>query len=359
MNLVASLHYDPSTAVTKATSALLAMTALDTTNLRLNFTVPPSGKVFVKIRGGAIHGATTFPMILVGVLESSTVRGRSVPMGGLLGTALATTFVPVEVEFIVTGLTPGASLNWDVAYGVETIVAATGWKYGGPNNTTANDAWGGISFQIWDAQPITQGAQLGVDTNGRVDVSKVLGATINALVSGRVDASVGAMANSVITAAAHAAGAIDANAIAADAIGSSELASSAVAEIVAAIWDELTSVGRVAGSYGQLLKDDINATISSRAAPGAAMALVVDAVDSVAVASSGANEIADALLDRASAVEGFTVRQILRLMAAAMFGKASGFPGGPVNYRDIADTKNRIQATVSSGNRSAVTLDAT
>lgn len=56
-----------------------------------------------------------------------------------------------------------------------------------------------------------------------------------ALVSGRIDASVGAMAADVVTAAAIATGAIDADAIAADAIGASELAADAVTEISAGI----------------------------------------------------------------------------------------------------------------------------
>ncbi len=37
------------------------------------------------------------------------------------------------------------------AYGVETLVASTGLKYGGPNNTTANDAFGAFQFEIWEA----------------------------------------------------------------------------------------------------------------------------------------------------------------------------------------------------------------
>lgn len=41
-----------------------------------------------------------------------------------------------------------------------------------------------------------------------------------------------------------------------------------VATIVAGVWDELTSVSRTAGSYGQLHKDNINATISSRSSHG-------------------------------------------------------------------------------------------
>jgi hypothetical protein len=125
------------------------MTAFDTTNLRLNFTVPASGKVMVRIMC-TVHGATTFPTILLGVLEGATVRGRQSPLGGLKTTAVATAMVTQEAVFLVSGLTPSASLNWDAAYGVETIIASTGIKYGGPNNATANDAFGGIAYEIWD-----------------------------------------------------------------------------------------------------------------------------------------------------------------------------------------------------------------
>lgn len=88
-------------------------------------------------------------------------------------------------------------------------------------------------------------------------------------------------------------------------------------------------------------------------------AVNTDAIDAVALAADAANEIADALLDRATAVEGYTPRQILRLFAAALIGKANGLATTTANYRDVADTKNRIVATVDAdGNRSAVTLDA-
>ena len=150
MALLAGTTYDPAVAVMKATTAAIAMTAIDTTNLRLTFTVPASGKVMVRLQG-TLHGATTFPQILLGVLEGSTVRGRLAPAGFLNGTAAATSFLTVEALFPVTGLTPSASLTWDAAYGVETLVAATGLKYGGPNNTTANDAFGGFVFEVWSA----------------------------------------------------------------------------------------------------------------------------------------------------------------------------------------------------------------
>lgn len=149
MACLGGICYDPATAVTKSTAALLAMTALDTTNLRITFTVPASGRVLVRL-AAVLHGAATFPQILLGVLEGSTVRGRSAPMlGG--GNLAATTLMKVESVVVIAGLTPSANLTWDAAYGVETLVASTGIKYGGPNNATANDAFGGFSFEIWEA----------------------------------------------------------------------------------------------------------------------------------------------------------------------------------------------------------------
>ena len=149
MSLLAAKLYDPAVAVTKSTAAALAMTAIDTTNLRVAFTAPANGMVLVRLVG-TLHGAITFPQILLGVLEGSTVRGRVVPRAAIGGTNLATSFVRAEALFVVPGLTPGASLTWDAAYGVETLVASTGLKYGGPNDTTANNAFGAFVFELWD-----------------------------------------------------------------------------------------------------------------------------------------------------------------------------------------------------------------
>jgi hypothetical protein len=150
MALLAGTLYDPAAAVSKSTTALLAMTAIDTTNLRLTFGVPVTGKVLVRLQG-TLHGATTFPQITLGVLEGSTVKGRVTPAGLVNGNLAATTFLTVEALFPVTGLTPSATLVWDAAYGVETVVASTGLKYGGPNDTTGDNAFGGFVFEIWAA----------------------------------------------------------------------------------------------------------------------------------------------------------------------------------------------------------------
>lgn len=72
-----------------------------------------------------------------------------------------------------------------------------------------------------------------------------------------------------------------------------------------------------------------------------------------------ANENADGLLDRTAGIEtSRTPRQGLRLMLAALCGKASGLATATAVYRDTNDSVDRISATVDAdGNRSAVTLN--
>jgi hypothetical protein len=149
MACLGAILYDPAVAVTKGTGAS-AMAAFDTTNARITFTVPASGRVLVRICC-VVHGATTFSHILLGVLEGSTVKGRVVPIGGLKSTAVATAMVTQEATFVVPGLTPSASLTWDAAWGIETFVTSSLIKYGGPNDTTANNAFGALVFEVWEA----------------------------------------------------------------------------------------------------------------------------------------------------------------------------------------------------------------
>lgn len=149
MTVLGALAYNPAVVGTKSTAAPLALTAIDTINARLTVTVPASGRLWVEMIG-TLHGAATFPQILLGVLDGATVRGSVAPEGRMNGNAAATTLLTVRAWFPITGLTPAASITLDAAYGVETAVAATGFKYGGPNNATANDAFGAFVYGIHD-----------------------------------------------------------------------------------------------------------------------------------------------------------------------------------------------------------------
>jgi hypothetical protein len=154
--LLASAAYDPVGAVSKATTSLLAMTALDTTNLRLTFTAPTSGIVMVRLRGLTHGAAAVYPRILLGVLDGATLRGRSSPHGSHAN-PIATGMEAQEANYLVTGLTPGNSYTWDASYGVEIVQSSSNLKYGGPNDAAGNDAFGAFAFEVWSVPNLLGG----------------------------------------------------------------------------------------------------------------------------------------------------------------------------------------------------------
>ena len=81
----------------------------------------------------------------------------------------------------------------------------------------------------------------------------------------------------------------------------------------------------------------------------------------VGLSATERGAIATAVLDLVDGVEpGETPRQTLRLLRAVCVGKSTGFPDGPVAFRDRADSKNRVVATVDGqGNRQEVSTDGT
>lgn len=74
-------------------------------------------------------------------------------------------------------------------------------------------------------------------------------------------------------------------------------------------------------------------------------------------AASLAADAVDEILDEV--VEGsLTLRQVLRILLAAAAGESTGGGSGTIVFRDVADSKNRISATIDANrNRTAVTLD--
>jgi len=93
-----------------------------------------------------------------------------------------------------------------------------------------------------------------------------------------------------------------------------------------------------------------------------AAAIATDAIDADALAADAVTEIATGMLDLAAGVEtGLTLRQAMRLIAAASAGKLSGAATTTITIRNaVADSKDRITATVSAdGNRSAIVYDLT
>lgn len=87
---------------------------------------------------------------------------------------------------------------------------------------------------------------------------------------------------------------------------------------------------------------------------------LADRVISVVLGPGERVAVADAILDRSDGVEsGETVRQFLRLLRAVCLGQSTGFPAGPVQFRDRANNKPRVTATVdAAGNRLQITTDS-
>lgn len=124
--------------------------------------------------------------------------------------------------------------------------------------------------------------------------------------------------------------------------GSAEVTRSAITTAIAAQND--LSAAQVNAEVDAVLADYDGPT---KAEMDAGLAAIT--VDTVA--------IADAVHDEA--VEGtITLRQALRLILSFAAGESSGGGTTRIKYRDQADSKDRIDATVDSrGNRTAVTRD--
>lgn len=182
-----------------------------------------------------------------------------------------------------------------------THAAGTAWNSGaiGPNTLAADTI---TAAKV--AADVTTELQSGLATSAalaavQADTDDLQTRIPAVLVGGRMDASVGAMASNVLTAAAIAADAITAAKIAADAIGASELAADAVSEIVAAVF--------------------------ARVFP--------------------------------AAHGGFTFEQLIGIIGAASAAKLSGGATTTITIRNLGDTANIIVATVDeNGNRTAVTV---
>ena len=82
-----------------------------------------------------------------------------------------------------------------------------------------------------------------------------------------------------------------------------------------------------------------------------------EAASGVTLTAADVNLIWDELME-----DGFTARQLMRMMSAVLLGKNTGlsYDGGKPVYRSIGDVKDRVSGTVDKfGNRIDTTLDGT
>lgn len=159
-------------------------------------------------------------------------------------------------------------------------------------------------------------------------------------------------------------GAITAGAIAGNAFTAAKFASDVTTELQAglATSSEISTVSGKIDTIDDFLDTEVAAILAAVDTEVAAIKAKTDNLPASPAATGDiptANQNADALLDRAAGVEtSWTLRQAMRVVLAVLAGKSSGHGTSTVVYRDMADSKDRVSATVSSGNRSAVTRDA-
>ena len=118
------------------------------------------------------------------------------------------------------------------------------------------------------------------------------------------------------------------------------------AAVADAVWDESTSGHTTAGTFGEQVSTDLDAILVDTNSLND-----TKIPDTISLANIASNVLAETVEGSYSLVES------MRLQNAALLGKLSGAATTTITIRDIADTKDRIVATVDSdGNRSALTL---
>jgi hypothetical protein len=148
----------------------------------------------------------------------------------------------------------------------------------------------------------------------------------------------------------------DAMDLVANAVDAAALASDAVAEIADGVWDEALAGHTGVGTTGEA-QNHLDADISTRAAPGAAMDLVTDAVDAAALATSAVNEVVDQVwreqIADHSGISGSTAETLATVAAppsAAVIADAvwDELLGGHTVVGSAGDVLARVDVDVST-----------
>lgn len=137
--LLARAQYAPSSAGSYTlVVSTTGLTALDTTNLNVVFTAPPSGAVRVRLQGFVQGGAAAGTKTVFGVVSTTSSPGTVVGVTGLVNLTPTATAADdgqlCVMDQVITGLTPGSSYTWYFAAmysGTQTKVI--------PQGVTANN----------------------------------------------------------------------------------------------------------------------------------------------------------------------------------------------------------------------------
>jgi|SRR5882672_882242 len=317
--------------------------------MKVNGSGNGNGLTLVKAGSGQDFNATSTPLVLA---KTTNITG----FNDLTSAAVTNAVWDAVLSGHLTAGTTGAALNGAGSAGDPWLTALPGaYGAGSAGNIVGNNLNATVSSRLASASITLSGGAVTVGTNNDKTGYALSGAGVQAIWDALTSAlttagSIGKRLTDFITGDAF--------------VRLGAPAGASVSADIAAIKSDtgtiLTDVNTGAGAIytrlgapaGASLAADI-AAINSKttnlpaapAATGDAMALTVGAVHAVW------DEVVDGT---------FTARQAARLWNSALAGKADGMATTTVHFRDLADTKNRITATVdASGNRSAVTTDVT
>jgi len=306
----------------------------------------------VKVYGGTGAGQARVITAYNGTTKVATVdRVWAVnPASDSTYAVLATALAKLDTSLHVTA----ASVQGSVTGAVASVTGNVGGNVtGNVSGSVGSVATGGITAASFGAGAIDNAAiatdaigsaelaasavteiQTGLATaaalvTAQADLDDIQTRLPAALISGRMDASVGSMAANVMTAAA------------------------AAADLTTELQTGLATAASITTLTGYVDTEvaAIKAKTDNLPAAPAAVGDIPTAIQN-----------ADALLDRSGAIEtGLTVRQAFRLALAALAGKVSGATTTTVTIRNaVADSKDRLVATVDAdGNRTNIVTDVT
>lgn len=263
--------------VTGAVGSVASGVTVSTNNDKTGYGLANNAITAAVVADGAIDRATFAADTGLQPIRSNTAQAGAAGTITLDSSASATDDLYNDCVILITGGTGVGQARLISDYVGSTKVASVA-----PN---------------WATNPSSD-STFAILPGARADLALWLGSAPNALSSGRVDSTVGAMASGVVTAAAIATDAIDADALAADAVseiqsGLSTLTAAGVrsavglasanldtqldalptaAEIADAVWDESTSGHTTSGTFGEQVKTDIDAILDDTGTSGVAVA---------------------------------------------------------------------------------------
>jgi hypothetical protein len=205
--------------------------------------------------GSVASGGITAASIATGAIDADAIADGAIDSGAFAAGAITAAVIATNAIDADALAADAVSEIWagSTAPSAATIADAV-WDEAATGHTDAGKAgeqlWTDLDAVLVDTSTTLQGELDGIQTDTE-DIQARLPA---ALVSGRIDASVGAMAAGVVTAAAIATDAIDADALAADAVSEIWAGSTApsAASVADAVWDEAQSGHVGAGTFGEI-----------------------------------------------------------------------------------------------------------